>query len=535
MGSETAEAAAEINSEHAGQEAAREPAGRPAGRPDGGGSGGDRIAVVVLGMHRAGTSALTRVLGLLGCAMPENLMGGDITNETGHWESVPVCELNDRVLEAANSSWDDWRVFDDAGMRSERREAYVEEAAALLGTEFGDAPLFAFKDPRVCRMLPFWRDAMARAGIRPVVVFPLRNPLEVAASLTKRNWFEPELGLLLWLRHVLDAEHYSRDLPRSFTAYDGLLHGWRSLASSVSEGLGIDWPGLDDARAAEIDAYLSDSYRHHKESPDRLLDDPRRPVWLRETYGILMRWVEQGEDPADHARLDSIRQAFNDSAPAFDRLVSISRGGAESRGRMQKRLQAINAALDSAIATAAPDADGATAVRLGSEAEEIAWLKSRLDAADAAVARVRNQARSELLAAREAEEERRLFEEKLAEKSLALARANRTIAEKDLALRRSTEVGRAVAEDLRRALRALLTDGDGAVFRRDARLRRKMESLRESGLFDAEFYLECNTDVAEAGDDPLRHYLLYGFDEGRSPNAVVAEAGTWDDPVSKDN
>jgi hypothetical protein len=43
--------------------------------------------------------------------------------------------------------------------------------------------------------------------------------------------------------------------------------------------------------------------------------------------------------------------------------------------------------------------------------------------------------------------------------------------------------------------------------------------LRSSGLFDADYYLGRNPDVAAAGVEPLWHYVQVGESEGRQPNA----------------
>ena len=54
------------------------------------------------------------------------------------------------------------------------------------------------------------------------------------------------------------------------------------------------------------------------------------------------------------------------------------------------------------------------------------------------------------------------------------------------------------------------------------RIRRELRiaSLRRSGRFDAEWYLNNNSDVAAAKMDPVRHFVLYGEGEGRAPNGL---------------
>ena len=69
-------------------------------------------AILIAGMHRSGTSALSRTLNLVGCAMSEVLVGGDQRgNERGHWESQRINELNNEILASAGSRWDDWEAI----------------------------------------------------------------------------------------------------------------------------------------------------------------------------------------------------------------------------------------------------------------------------------------------------------------------------------------------------------------------------------------------------------------------------------------
>ena len=82
-----------------------------AGRPD---PGRRKVAVVVAGMHRSGTSALTRTLGLVGCELPQQVRRPAQDNAHGFWESVPVKNLNAQILASAGSSWDDWQAFNSA-------------------------------------------------------------------------------------------------------------------------------------------------------------------------------------------------------------------------------------------------------------------------------------------------------------------------------------------------------------------------------------------------------------------------------------
>jgi len=52
------------------------------------------------------------------------------------------------------------------------------------------------------------------------------------------------------------------------------------------------------------------------------------------------------------------------------------------------------------------------------------------------------------------------------------------------------------------------------------RLSRKHRLLRKRGYFDDQYYLLNNPDVRKADMDPLSHYVLHGWREGRNPSAL---------------
>ena len=62
-------------------------------------AGRKKHAILVLGMHRSGTSPLTRVLNLLGAKLPNNVMPpAPNNNEQGFWESRDLMVINDDIL-----------------------------------------------------------------------------------------------------------------------------------------------------------------------------------------------------------------------------------------------------------------------------------------------------------------------------------------------------------------------------------------------------------------------------------------------------
>src|SRR5271165_4690621 len=211
-----------------------------------------RTAVLVLGMHRSGTSSVAGALIRLGGAPPLNLIPPEWDNPKGFWESSVLMALNDEILAAGGTHWQDWRRFDPGRIDAAAAVDLRARAKSALAGEFGDARLPIVKDPRMCRLLPFWCSVFREAewSVRPVL--PLRSPLEVALSLSRRNGIAPGLGCLIWLRHVLDAEAETRNMRRAVLNWNDFLGDRRGALERLGVQLDLAWPRWSDTALAEI-------------------------------------------------------------------------------------------------------------------------------------------------------------------------------------------------------------------------------------------------------------------------------------------
>lgn len=272
--------------------------------------------LLVVGMHRSGTSALTRVLSLLGADLPQTLMQGTnankASNATGHWESEAAARMGDAILDSAGTDWSDPEPVAASWYRSARYRDMRDRAVALLQEEYGSSPLFVFKDPRVCRLLPFWLNVLERFGATPKIVSILRSPLEVAASLQVRNGFELSTGQLLWLRYVLDGEYDSRGMRRVFTTYDQILKDAGKVAEQIGSSLNLIWPRASSKTDNAIASFLSSEHRHHSKELGGQSGSGRRLIpLLTGVYETLTGWATGGEKVDDYPLLDRSRQELN--------------------------------------------------------------------------------------------------------------------------------------------------------------------------------------------------------------------------------
>lgn len=264
-----------------------------------------KTALVVLGMHRSGTSSVAGTLALLGATVPRTLMPPAADNPRGFWESNVVMTLNDQLLAEQGLSWNDWRP--GPGRRAGVADDRIRDA---LDSEFGGADLIVLKDPRMCRLFPEWRTALTGAGYDIRVISPIRAPGEVTASLQARNPLSREHGLRLWLRHVLEAEAATRGLARHLMTWSGFMADWRRQIAIMNTrlGLGLD-PSLE-GRDRAVDEFLTPDL--HRQRTDATV-----PVMVRHVFETLGRIAAFGEHPDLHARLDDLRLEFDRSCDLF--------------------------------------------------------------------------------------------------------------------------------------------------------------------------------------------------------------------------
>jgi hypothetical protein len=176
------------------------------------------VQLIVLGMHRSGTSMLTRLLNLMGAYVgPEDLLiGPDKENPKGYWERSDVVATNDAILRLRGCSarvvadWD----FPTPSLLAEEIVRTMESITSSMN-EF--LP-WAMKDPRLCLTLPCWMPSLHT----PIAVLVYRDPLEIVSSLTKRN-LHPAHSLSLWEHYAVGALNASFTLPRLFIRHEKVI------------------------------------------------------------------------------------------------------------------------------------------------------------------------------------------------------------------------------------------------------------------------------------------------------------------------
>ena len=414
----------------------------------------EREIVLISGMHRSGTSALARVVDLLGATLPEPLVPPSLGNELGHWEPAEVVEMNDRALLAAGADVNGLHALSPEWAQSPAADAFVEEIGAYLVRVAPPGARIAIKDPRIALLTPYWRAGVERAGARPRFVLAFRDPWEVARSLSTRQLqhFPDEIWphgrvIALWLKHHLEMERATRGVARSFVGYADMLGDWRAQARRMFDQLDLGWIEPDRATTEEIDAFVRpDARRQRRARGDR------EPKLAAQVLALLRarRADPDGGDAAFDAA-GSVFDASLDLLGDYLRALEARIGRDDDTRRRADDAEAMIAALREAVERAELAAVARMAALAPPEAEAApADADLELERSHAALKLAQRRTAAALRTGRAAWDAERA--RLLAAAQDADARADE--AERDAATARRTALATAIAEARAEAERA---------------------------------------------------------------------------------
>ncbi len=192
--------------------------------------------ILVLGMHRGGTSAVTRGLAALGVSLGERMMPAHAINEKGLFEDLDIFELDEALPAALGDTWHGFlpiapERFAEASLRPRRKKA-----VAPLGAKLGATPLYGIKDPRLPRLLPFWL-ATWQAAIMPELSWMRFADTTIAQLQATEARHDDELARLEGELATATARITALEASTSWRI-TAPLRPWRSSFAGRSRGTG---------------------------------------------------------------------------------------------------------------------------------------------------------------------------------------------------------------------------------------------------------------------------------------------------------
>ncbi len=192
-----------------------------------------RHALLIIACPRSGATALAGALAHAGATPGRRFVAAPPGEPAATWQCEPLVALNDRLLAAMGLRWDSLVAPPERWRERTAVRALVAEADALIAGEYANATHALLHDPRLSLTAPFWRERLEAADFEVSAAIVVRRPIEVAASLSKREPFAPEKTLALWLHYLCEGERGSRGMPRALVPYDRLLDAPAGVLSHV--------------------------------------------------------------------------------------------------------------------------------------------------------------------------------------------------------------------------------------------------------------------------------------------------------------
>ena len=298
--------------------------------------------IMVVGMHRSGTSAVTGLLNKLGANTGDDseLTGASVENSSGFFERRDLRKICDALLHSDGADW--WRVstFHPNRIPALEKRKLLNEFARVLARLLEGGSVAVVKEPRFCILLPLLKPFLPRT----VFVHVVRHPLEVALSLRTRNGIGLAEGLALWERYTRSAAAALHGEQVVFVTYNDLVDAPERSIDRLREGLakyGVD--GLRDQNKNTVSSFIESGLKHETADSDYLaiLTESQVALWEAARSG---KFPSHGEIP-DTGGLNSMilqdleRQFASEPSAAVSDSLNFLREELD-REREASRIQA---------------------------------------------------------------------------------------------------------------------------------------------------------------------------------------------------
>jgi hypothetical protein len=251
--------------------------------------------IIVTGSGRSGTSAITRVLNILGASLGDNLITPSKDNPKGFWEHKDIVTIHESFLKESNSYWDDIRPVPDQVWEGDITNKYLQKIVNVLIRDFKDTKLWCIKDPRISRLIKLWHPIIEHLKQYPSFIITYRNPLDFFDSLDKVQRISKEKALLLWFLRTIEVEYETQRYPRVFISHEEFLYNWRKIIDHITDRLKIQWPNYTEEAFNKIDNFINSKQDRYSTKEGEFFKDKEIPAYIKQLYSCL----EKGYSPED--------------------------------------------------------------------------------------------------------------------------------------------------------------------------------------------------------------------------------------------
>ena len=296
--------------------------------------------IFVLGMHRSGTSAITRGLKAVGVELGDRLLTIAADNEKGFWEDADFYDLNVEILQHLGCEWHTLQPLNPSVFEREDMASYRLRAVELVRKKIDHISVFGVKDPRAARLMHFWKSVFAHLGIKIGFVIVVRHPLSVARSVKARNGFDEEKTHYLWLEHMIPSFLGSVGYPRVVVNYDSVMDHPDFQLRRIAAALNLPFDDRDENYQEFAEVFLEERLRHTRFQFEDLRIDPAVPKEVTGAYELLEKLGrdELSVDSSEvHDRFIEWEQRLQELSPALRYAVRMEHQITSQRQSLAKR------------------------------------------------------------------------------------------------------------------------------------------------------------------------------------------------------
>lgn len=294
--------------------------------------------VIVLGMHRSGTSAFTGALKIAGFDLGSDIMQANEYNVKGYFENNKIVELNDKILGYFNASWDSVFFLPEKWEEDERLKQSKLDAIQIINSEFNRKNNIAIKDPRFGILLPFWKSVFETLQIKPNYCVVLRSPIEISLSLENRDQFSIQKSHILWTNYLMAIELSTRAEKRIFIDFPDFLQSPIETLKRHSRYFKLKDSFPLPEMESEIVEFVNPKHRHYNSSSKKTSDDV--PAMVND-YFILLKQLAKNEksDKPILTQLDLFYTEYQRNSKFFYNKDITNRKGVEELRKINDELR----------------------------------------------------------------------------------------------------------------------------------------------------------------------------------------------------
>lgn len=227
-----------------------------------------RDALIILGMHRSGTSATSGLFNMNGYDLGMSIMNANWSNPKGFYENFKINSFSNDLFQILHVNWHNTLGLNGQWWKDPKPDEIKKNLKELIESDYTKEGNLLFKDPRMCILLPLYNEVLVEMGFNVSFIITLRNPRAVARSLNRRDGFSYKKSIRIYMDYMIKAEQYTRGKKRCFVDYDSIITNPLQTILRLTNSLGIKIKITPEKEAQIID-FIELGLNHFE--PDKLL------------------------------------------------------------------------------------------------------------------------------------------------------------------------------------------------------------------------------------------------------------------------